>query len=231
MRSYAITIKGDKISETGVERLQQSSTNLGNEFDIETFDAVTPKNVYEVMKNENVHWNWPQVGSIHDKETGIRKIGYGGKCPEKRMACGMSHYLLWKKAIMDGPILVLEHDALFINKIEPEYIINSEYLAIGINDPRGATRLSNKFHDIIQKSKKEILPTPEIDRNEIAQGLAGHSAYIIKPKAAEILMKLVEKYGMWNNDAIMCRQLMPNMLGVTKKYYTKTQGFRSTTMN
>jgi GR25 family glycosyltransferase involved in LPS biosynthesis len=62
----------------------------------------------------------------------------------------------------------------------------------------------------------------------VPQGLAGNSAYIIKPKGAEELIMAVEKYGAWPNDAIMCKQLIPNM-GVTRRFYTKVQGLPSTT--
>jgi hypothetical protein len=63
---------------------------------------------------------------------------------------------------------------------------------------------------------------------EVAQGIAGNSAYIIKPWAAKELIEKVYEYGMWPNDAIMCQQIVP-WLGVTKLYYTKVQGLRSTT--
>jgi len=54
------------------------------------------------------------------------------------------------------------------------------------------------------------------------------SAYIIKPAGAKKLIELVKQYGLWPNDAIMCRQLVPR-LGVTRKFYTNIQGLKSTT--
>jgi GR25 family glycosyltransferase involved in LPS biosynthesis len=61
------------------------------------------------------------------------------------------------------------------------------------------------------------------------QGLAGNSAYIIKPKFADmLLMKLKEKGG-WPNDAIMCKQFFPMQLKVVYPYYTTIQGIKSTT--
>ena len=69
---------------------------------------------------------------------------------------------------------------------------------------------------------------PWIDDQTIPQGLAGNSAYIITPAGAEQLIKLVKEYGLWPNDAIMCRQLV-RRLGVTKKFYTHIQNLRSTT--
>ena len=42
------------------------------------------------------------------------------------------------------------------------------------------------------------------------------------------LIAAVEEYGLWPNDAIMCRQLIKK-LGVTRKFYTLVQGLPSTT--
>ena len=69
---------------------------------------------------------------------------------------------------------------------------------------------------------------PIIDEVHIPQGLAGNSAYVIKPEGAERMLDLSQRYGMWPNDALMCRQLVPN-LGVTRNFYTRIQGLRSTT--
>jgi len=43
------------------------------------------------------------------------------------------------------------------------------------------------------------------------------------------LLDVVKELGAWPNDAIMCRQTLPGVLGVTGKYYTKVQGTKSTT--
>ena len=40
-------------------------------------------------------------------------------------------------------------------------------------------------------------------------GLAGNSAYLLKPWAAEDLVMAFKTYGVWPNDATMCRQLFP----------------------
>ena len=51
---------------------------------------------------------------------------------------------------------------------------------------------------------------------------------MIKPKGAEQMLTLVQNYGLWPNDAIMCRQLVKG-LGVSKKFYTTVQRLQSTT--
>ena len=42
------------------------------------------------------------------------------------------------------------------------------------------------------------------------------------------MLKLVKDFGLWPNDALMCRQLVKG-LGVSRKFYTTTQKLRSTT--
>ena len=70
---------------------------------------------------------------------------------------------------------------------------------------------------------------PWVDDDRLTpQGLAGNSAYIIKPEGARALIDLVQKFGLWPNDAIMCRQLIPS-LGISKKIYTTIQKLESTT--
>ena len=62
------------------------------------------------------------------------------------------------------------------------------------------------------------------------QGLAGNSAYIIKPAGAKSILDAAREHGLWPNDALMCKQIISN-LGVTKTYYTRVQGLPSTTVS
>lgn len=232
MKAYAIVVKDHRVSESGYKELLRSSNEAGNSFAIEKFDAVTPHGVDGLMLDLGIEWTWPHTGSEKDQKTGITKIGYGGRDPKRRKACGMSHYMLWKHcAKTDEPLLIFEHDAIFNAKLNCQHLIDSLYEVIGLNNPFGATRLPNKYHDVVQKSIEEILPVPKIDKENVAQGIAGNSAYMIKPVGAQKLLDLVQEHGMWNNDAIMCQQLMPDMIGVTKTYYTRVQNLPSTTMS
>ena len=150
------------------------------------------------------------------------------------MACFLSHFCLWEKTIKSGePMLILEDDAMFISKkpIPFDDILNSGFEIIGINEPFGATRLSQAFHENVQKEhfcKNNVVRAPLIDDIKVPQGIAGNSAYIITPKGAYTMIKLTKEHGAWPNDALMCRQLIFG-LGVTKTYYTKIQRIKSTT--
>lgn len=228
MKSYAIVIRGNEVSEQGFNTLVQSSTNVGNKFTINKFEAITPDYVDETMSQHNIKWNYPWVGKEVDFASGLTKSAYKTKNPKARMACALSHYLLWKTCEkLNEPILILEHDALFTQKIDFDPMQGNMWI-IGINNPLGATRKSRDFYTKIMDNKLNIQPVPKIDNDDVPQGLAGNSAYIMKPQGAKKMLDLVKQYGLWPNDAIMCRQLMPR-LGVTKKFYTSVQGLKSTT--
>tara|TARA_X000001316_G_C922013_1_gene36746 strand:- start:2713 stop:3408 length:696 start_codon:yes stop_codon:yes gene_type:complete len=229
MNAYSIVIPNNKVSFEGYETLIKSSEKVKNDFEVEKFDAVTADLADTVFKGNGLKWNYPWEGETTDLTTGLVKRSYPTTYKERRMACFASHYLLWYKSFReDVPILVLEHDAVFVHKLDPDPLIDSKYDVIGINNPLMATRRAKKFFDTVKGKKEEIQPIPDIDDFNVPQGLAGNSAYIIKPKGAEELIMAVEKYGAWPNDAIMCKQLIPNM-GVTRRFYTKVQGLPSTT--
>ena len=229
MKAYCITLKGNHTSEEGFNRCWTSARNLECDFYIEKFDATTAKNAVKELMDWDILWNYPWEGKVTDIATGLIKSAYPTAVKEKRVACSISHFRLWTKCFeTKEPILVLEHDALFIKKLDYEYILQSNFDVIGINDPRGATRRAQMCYDIIHRNSKPIQNVPKIDEYNIPQGLAGNSAYILKPEGAERLISSVFKYGLWPNDAIMCDQLIDGM-GVTKIFYTAVQGLQSTT--
>jgi GR25 family glycosyltransferase involved in LPS biosynthesis len=229
MKSFAIIIKSSETSELGYSTLVESSKKVGNNFDINRFDAITPKTYKQAMLDFNISWNYPWRSEVLDFASGLKKKAYVTSNPENRIACAISHYALWKKCVeLDEPILILEHDAFFIQKIDfnPKDV---NFTILGINNPLGVTRLSKVYYDSILNNMNlyQLVPYVDSDR-QVPQGLAGNSAYIIKPTGANHLIGLVKEYGLWPNDAIMCRQLVTG-LGVTKKFYTNTQKLKSTT--
>jgi len=228
MKAVSIVIKNNGVSELGYSRLVESSKAVGNEFDILKWDAVTPNNVNSFMLGAGIRWNYPWDGQVYDFATGLKKSAYSTRNPKARIACACSHYALWQECMKtDSTMLILEHDAYFINKIDFDPS-DTKADIIGINNPLGATRRAKLYYDKIIQNEMPFQLVPWIDEMTVPQGLAGNSAYIIKPEGAKNMLKLVEHYGLWPNDAIMCRQLI-SKLGVTGKFYTNVQGLRSTT--
>jgi len=231
-----ITMSGHKQSMEAFQRLQDSAYAHKNDFRPELFEATIAENVEDHMTKLLLKWDYPWEGTVTDLKTGLKKSAYPTKNRLNRIACAVSHYRLWAMcAKIDKPILILEHDAIFTKKLARynNILEDTQYDIIGINNPIGNTRRSNQFHDILQKtepfsSSKDIVKIPKIDSFDVPQGLAGNSAYIIKPRGAVSCIKAAQSYGLWPNDALMCDQLIRRM-GVTKVYYTDTQQVASTT--
>ena len=223
MKAYCITIRDNKISETGFTNLVESSGMVRNDFEINRFDAVTPKDVDMLMKTLEIEWNYPWDKKIYDPTLKLTKTPYATKNRKAKIACAISHYLLWKRSVeQNQPILILEHDALFLKQFDPAPLLGSKiYKIFGINSPINATRKAKEFDRIIQSDQRAIQQVPEIDEPHIPQGLAGGSAYLVKSNGAQRLVDAVDKYGLWPNDALVCYQLFGDILAVTKTYYTK----------
>ena len=229
-----ITMTDNEVSLGAFTKLQDSSYRVGNDFRPEIFEATIAENAEDHMSKLLLEWNYPWEGVVTDLKTGLKKSAYPTRNRLNRIACAISHYRLWAVcAKTDKPMLVMEHDAIFIQKFRYDNLLEDKhYNIIGINNPIGNTRKSHEFHDMVQQSVDRentgIVSVPTIDSFDIPQGLAGNSAYIIKPKGARMCIKAASEHGLWPNDALMCKQLIPHM-GVTKAYYTNTQRVVSTT--
>lgn len=232
MKAYTIVISGNEVSENGFKVLEKSliDTNNSDTFRLEKFTATTAEYANVSLMGNGLKWTYPWEGESIDFKSGLTLKAYPTAYKERRIAAFMSHYRLWHECVkLNEPILVLEHDAIFIHQMSNyQFILDSKYDIIGINNPLMATRKAQKFFDIVKSNKEEIQPVPVIDEFNIPQGLAGNSAYIIKPAGAQNLLEATKEHGVWPNDALMCKQIIPN-LGVTRRFYTKVQGLPSTT--
>ena len=229
-----ITMTNNEVSLGAFTKLQDSSYRVGNDFRPEIFEATIAENAEDHLSKLLLEWNYPWEGVVTDLKTGLKKSAYPTQNRLNRIACAISHYRLWAVCVKTNkPMLIMEHDAIFIQRLRYDNLLeDNHYNIIGINNPIGNTRKSHEFHKILQQSVDRentgIVPVPTIDNFDIPQGLAGNSAYIIKPKGARMCIKAASEHGLWPNDALMCKQLIPHM-GVTKAYYTNTQRVVSTT--
>lgn len=230
MKAFAIVVPGNKISMSGFNELSESYKKYGHNEGLEMHEAIELHKVEGFCGGNGLIWNYPLEGQISDIKSGLIKSAYQTADLRKRMSCFLSHWYLWQKCkTLDETILILEHDARFIKKLPADSTFaKANYDIIGINDPSMATRKSKVYHDKILERSEFFQPVPRIDEFNIPQGLAGNSAYVIKPEGAKLMIELTQEYGMWPNDALMCYQLVPR-LGVTRNFYTRIQGLRSTT--
>ena len=230
IEGYVITLSDNPTSWRSSDRLIGSSVHVGNEFKIHKTQAITPDRVESLMNQHKLKWNYPWKIDVLDLQSGLMKSVYQTAEPNKRIACFLSHYLLWKMCVKQKEnMIIFEHDAFCIAKTNLDLLSESRYDIIALNDPRGATRKAQLYHDLTVKKGEGVNGVPSIDSAEIPQGLPGHSAYFIKPEGAQKLINLVHEFGAWPNDAIMCRQLLPGKLGQLYPYTCRVQGIQSTT--
>lgn len=203
MRAFVITIDGHDYSQAVAERCIRTGAEIGG-VSVEKFRATDEREALCVMHGFGLRWAWGPGCKV----TGLRHHAYGGR-PEPRIGCAMSHYRLWRLCSeLDEPILILEHDAVFIREL-PEIMFMG---LCQINDPAGATRRGAWWSSRMQSRGAGVhAKTCATDDPMIPDGLAGNSAYLIKPHAARELMATYHELGVWPNDATMCRQLFPDL--------------------
>lgn len=243
MKSYIISMTNHHESTVATRRLLQSISMTKSNLQPFIFPAITPDTLDETIIQlfgksvvPNVEWTYPKTEeeNRYDIKSGLKLSYYPTKDIRKRISCTLSHYSLWLHCYqIEEPILILEHDSFFTKRFDYKDI-KSRFTGdiLGINDPLGATRRASIFSAKIRGKDDEkihVSETPWVDDNMVPQGIAGNSAYIIKPEGAAKLISLTAEHGLWPNDAIMCKQLMPGKLQHIFPPYTKVTGMKSTT--
>jgi len=234
-KAFIISLVNNHEATVATRMVIESIKKTKSELEPIILPATIPSTIDEGLKcleMSGAKWTYPikpeQDGL--DLNTGLHLRHYETKNHANRVACMISHMRCWKMcAEGSDPIVVLEHDALFTRKFATSDLTDQwKGGIIGLNDPRGATRRSDVFHNKVS-SQMGVQPVPDVDTWEVPQGLAGNSAYLISPNAAKKLLNKVKEIGMWPNDALMCKQLFP-WLRVVYPYYTTIQrGLKSTT--
>ena len=234
MKAYIIGDKKNSVSVNGMMACANSLTKLNSDLFLEIVQQTSPKNLKEDLKNFyidtdiDLKWTYPlNDESGVDEKTRMNLKPYRTNSIDKIFSCTVSHAKLWLKCVkLEEEIMILEHDAIFTRKFEP---FEWEGGVIGLNDPRGATHSSLVYHTLMSH-RKGVSSAPWVgSETSMPQGLAGNSAYIIKPYFAEKLLNKLKEKGAWPNDALMCKQFFPNELKVIYPYYTAIQRIRSTT--
>ncbi|KKN12329.1 hypothetical protein LCGC14_1017480 [marine sediment metagenome] len=215
MKAYVITIRGNEYSEDKASRCVETGVTVGK-IDVETYFGVDKDRAQTVMRKHGLEWTWAdknrtlQVCPISN----LYQRPYYGADLNSKIGCSMSHYLLWKKCVeLDEPILILEHDAVFIREF-PTFDFQG---ICQINDPKGGGKNGSRLSRLMTtRGVVGVQPsTPNTTDKRIPDGLAGNSAYVIKPFAAQELINKFHELGIWPNDATMCIQLFPYL----EEYY------------
>ena len=227
MKAFVITLFNDKYSVQSAENTLKTARQMNDDLHIEMVRAVTPDKI-----KDNTY-SYPKQGETSTYE-GMTLVGYKAKDVGKKVACSLSHMHLWNKCVeMNEPIMILEHDAVFTRKFRLGKLLDAieDGDIVMINDPRGATRRGTVYHENIIRWDKGLntidgVNTPD---ENVPDGLAGNSAYIITPSAAKKAIELQSSIGIWPNDALLCKQLFPRNLKSYYPYITRVEQKKSTT--
>ena len=229
MNGYIIGDRNNPTSVKGMNGCAASMAQLKQDFTIQFVQQTSPDTLAEHMKPfPGLYWNYPlNDGKRTDEKTGMILQGYRTNSLSKVFACLISHARLWLRCVQKNePIMILEHDAMFTRKFDPDF--EWEGGVLGLNDPRGATFNSAQYHVLVASKGEGVHKAPYVADVSRPQGLAGNSAYIIKPFAAKELLEKLKETGGWPNDALMCNQHF-DWIKVLYPYATGLQNIESTT--
>ena len=186
--AYIITIKGHEKSERYSAICQESCKTVGMNYVV--WDA------YDGTQGDGF------IREPHhlreDDFMRMVKVSRDG-LPLPELCCALSHVSLWKHcAVIDKPIVILEHDAVMIKKFEGMASINSiVYLG-------GVEWASGRF---------PIYPIPIMgSHGPNDRFLLGTHAYAIDPMMAKNLLADVLRYGIWT---IADRMLRCDLYNIT----------------
>lgn len=230
-----ITVKKGPDANYSMSRTQAclstiKRNELDAQLDIEIFDAFRPD---QITESDIRRYTYPLEGHSR-KEKDMTLVGYKTSDIKKRIGCLLSHRSIWSESCTkQEPILILEHDAAFTRKWNVQStldkLVDGDILMI--NDPRGATRRSSVYHQNIVSHDFGIHSIDGVNEphENFPDGLAGNSAYIITPKAANRALELIDELGFWPNDALLCKQFFGSSLKSIYPYITRVDQQVSTT--
>lgn len=164
MKSYVITMIDHDKSVKAAERCIESAKKFG----------VTPEIFKAVVPEDNLEEEFSKDGMSIDDYSVEEKWSNR----EPSMCCYLSHKALWRKCIeLNEKILILEHDALFMNEIP-----NMSFFGL-VN--LGKPSYGQYSEPTLQKGVFKLFSKPH-------GGLPGTHAYIVSPRGAKLLMKKKE---------------------------------------
>ena len=94
MKAYIITLSKNPRSVSSAERCIKSAS-----IPIKKFEAINEMQAEKLMRDFGIQWNYPWKGEEYDIKAGVKKTAYTTAEPMRRVACFLSHYLLWKQCM------------------------------------------------------------------------------------------------------------------------------------
>lgn len=115
-RAYIITIKGNEISESMARRCLDSCNQIGQQAEIfQAFDGTEKLNSEIIVPDHAVGKTWLSW---------VKLLNF--TLSKAEICCFLSHFSLWCKCIeQDQPLVILEHDAVMLQRFDEHPAINS----------------------------------------------------------------------------------------------------------
>jgi|GEM_PF-2149566 len=180
LKTFVITLKNNIRSIESSNKTIYSALKHGM-VDVQKFTATEPSDWKIVLSNGN--------NTTFNEYPNPDAVG----------ACFASHYRLWKHCVhLNEPILILEHDALFVDSLPS--LSQEEWECITFGRP-SYIKMSEVDHTSIPQNGLSELKTPH---------MLGHHAYALTPKSAKEFIRDVQSGE---------RPLEPNDLWMTKEHY------------
>jgi GR25 family glycosyltransferase involved in LPS biosynthesis len=179
MKFKIIRLKDNQISEKHASECIDQAKKFG--IDVEYFDAISG---IEYQKHLDKLKIYPRYKF---------KKGRAGV-----FGCFLSHYYLWQDCVRKNePFLILEHDGYFIRPL-PDDILEkiTDVLKLDNHDPYSKT-----YNDIVYEKKDFVMQKYHnnrakfLEKNQTGNYMRGAYGYIIKPHAAEKLIKWISLNG------------------------------------
>ena len=175
MKAFIIYLK--EVQSTIDSALECKRTAREYGLDAWLMEGFTPSRADQFIKEQNLkpYLPGPKLFQIKWQKGGVR-------------GCMISHYHVWKKCIeLDQPIVVLEHDSR---------VVSETYTA--------------DFEDVLHLDAHRFEQDPDRDKDPVVQDfvnvrkgenqLMGTYGYVIKPHAAERLIKGAHEDGVTASD-------------------------------
>jgi len=174
MKSFHIVLKDHKLGQ----ELGNKNIDIAKHFGMDAymFDAIPGNNSKHLFKQHKV------------RPLQTDKLGHQG--------CFMSHFLLWKKCIeLNETIAILEHDGVFLRELPVD--IENNFIDICRLDP--CIFWKDSYEDDLANSIDKPItyykPDTVYKDKNFGNFYIGQYGYLIKPHAAEKLVKRAKQVG------------------------------------
>lgn len=163
MKSFVITIEDNLQSQQAADRCISSGRRYG--VNVEKWKAVTPRDPEFAQKCASAKLEDSSFESQYSRTDNAK-------------ACFLSHSSLWQYSVDNNiPVLILEHDALFQDRLPPTLTFD-----------RGITLGQPSYGKFKTPVSLGVSPLVQADY------FKGAHAYIVKPPAAEEMLAKIEYF-------------------------------------